>query len=263
MILNEIASYAKERVKEDKKIVSFAKMKDRAQSLPKGDFCFEKAIKNSKPALICEVKKASPAKGIISEDFPYMKIASEYEQFGATCMSVLTEPKWFCGSDAIFREIRERVAIPILRKDFTVDEYQIYQSKVIGADCILLICALLDTDTLKSYLGICESLGISALVEAHDEPEIISAIEAGARIIGVNNRNLKDFTVNLNNASELRRCIPKDVIYVAESGILTPQDGINLVKSGADALLIGEALMKTTDKQDFIATIKEHEYEQN
>ncbi len=256
MILEQIAKDTKIRVERQKEIKSFQMMKASALALPVGDFLFEKTIKNTKGALICEVKKASPSKGIISESFPYIEIAKIYEQEGANCISVLTEPKWFLGSDDIFCQIRAEVKIPMLRKDFTIDPYQIYEAKVMGADAVLLICALLDTKTIKEYLQICDTLGISALVETHNEEEICSAKEAGARLIGVNNRNLKDFSVNLKNAYELKHLVSDECIFVAESGILLPKDGIELLKNGADALLIGEALMRTNWKGDFIQAIR-------
>lgn len=255
-ILDQLAEYAKERVAKDQEKISLEEMKSRAFALEKGDFSFEKALKREKPALICEVKKASPSKGIISHDFPYLEIAKSYERAGATCLSVLTEPKWFMGSDEIFSEIRSATDLPMLRKDFTVDAYQIYQSKVMGADCILLICAILDTETIKNYKNICDSLGLSVLVETHDETEIASALSAGASILGVNNRNLKDFSVNLNHASELKKCVPEGITFVAESGISSSEDGIKLVKEGADALLIGEALMRSEDKSGFVNRVK-------
>ncbi len=263
LILDELAKFAKSRVLEDEKVTCLNDMKTMALNMPKGDFRFEKALKSDAPSLICEVKKASPSKGIISEEFPYLDIAINYEKSGANCISVLTEPKWFLGSDEIFREIRQKVTLPMLRKDFTIDEYQIYQAKVMGADAVLLIVSILSEDQIKKYLEICNNLGISALVETHDEDEILIAKNCGARIIGVNNRNLKDFTVNLNNATELKSFIPSDMIYVAESGILTPDDGIKLVKNGANSLLIGEALMRSENVKCFIQTIKEYEYEQN
>lgn len=259
MILDELAAHAKERVALDKETVSLEEIKAQALALPKGDFIFEKTLKlgaeKDGVAIISEVKKASPSKGVISPDFPYLQVAKSYEEHGCHCMSVLTEPKWFLGSDSIFCEIRQQSNLPMIRKDFTIDEYQIYQAKVMGADAVLLICALLDTETIINYLNICEILGISALVETHDETELLSAQTAGARIIGVNNRNLKDFSVNLNNASSLRKKLDKDVIFVAESGILTPEDGISLVKDGANALLIGEALMRAEDKNSFLQGI--------
>lgn len=248
MILDQLADHAKERVAEDKNVISLEEMRRNAEQLPKGAFIFETTLQHAYEtcglSVISEVKKASPSKGVISQDFPYVAIATQYEAIGCHCLSVLTEPKWFLGSDTIFREIRAVTTLPMIRKDFTVDEYQIYQAKTMGADAILLICALLDTDTIKEYLTICDNLGISALVETHDEEELESAQKAGARLVGVNNRNLKDFSVNLNNASTLRQKLEKDVIFVAESGITTPEDGISLVKDGANALLIGEALMR-------------------
>lgn len=256
MILEKISNYARKRVEEDKKTSSLEEVKNKAQLLSKGDFPFEEVLKKNDISIICEVKKASPSKGIISQDFPFLEIAKEYEKIGADCISVLTEPKWFLGSDEILKEIRSSVKLPVLRKDFTIDEYQIYQSKVLGADAILLICSLLETEVLKKYISICDSLGLSALVEAHDGDEINSAIEAGARIIGVNNRNLKDFTVDLSNSKKLRPSIPKDIFFVAESGILNVDDALSLIRSGADALLIGEAMMRSTDKRAFIEEIK-------
>ncbi len=257
MILDDLANYAEERVKKDKEKVSLDEIKKLALSLPKGEFRFEKALKNPKGSAICEVKKASPSKGIISEDFPYLEIAKEYERVGADCISCLTEPKWFLGSDEIFKEIRSAVTIPMIRKDFTVDEYQIYQAKVMGADAVLLICAILSEDKLREYLSICDTLGITALVETHDKEEIETAVRIGARVIGVNNRNLKDFTVNFDNALTLREFIPESAVYVAESGVSSPEDGAQLLKSGADAVLIGEALMRTDRKGEFLKKMRE------
>lgn len=257
MILDDLANYAEERVKKDKEKISFEEIKADALAMPKGEFRFEKALKKSKGAAICEVKKASPSKGIISEDFPYLEIAKEYERVGADCISCLTEPKWFLGSDEIFKEIRSAVSIPMIRKDFTVDEYQIYQAKVMGADAVLLICAILSEDKLRKYLSICDTLGITALVETHDREEIETAVRIGARVIGVNNRNLKDFTVNFDNALTLREFIPENAVYVAESGVSSPEDGAQLLKSGADAVLIGEALMRTDSKGEFLKKMRE------
>lgn len=262
MILDKLADHAKERVAHDKQHISYEEMKEQALALPKGTFSFEKTLKNAYNtqglSVISEVKKASPSKGVISPAFPYLDIARDYQTIGCHCLSVLTEPKWFLGSDGIFCEIRKECSLPMIRKDFTIDPYQIYQAKVMGADAVLLICALLDTKTIASYLEICETLGISALVETHDEKELDSAQEAQARMVGVNNRNLKDFSVNLNNASKLRQKLTKDVIFVAESGISTPEDGVSLVKDGANTLLIGEALMRAETrekKRDFLETM--------
>ena len=257
MILDELAAYAKIRVEHDKNLLSVQDIKRQALDCPKGDFRFEKALKNAKGAVICEVKKASPSKGIISEDFPYLEIAKEYEKIGADCISCLTEPKWFLGSDDIFKEIRQNVSVPMIRKDFTVDEYQIYQAKLMGADAVLLICAILDEGQLGSYIEICDTLGLTVLVETHDKSEIDTAVKVGARVIGVNNRNLKDFSVDLENSMNLKGFIPQGTIFVAESGVASPEDGNRLLKSGADAVLIGEALMKCDDKMNFIKQLKE------
>jgi len=204
MILDELAAHARERVAADKAKIPLEDMKTQAEALPQGDFRFEKALAGRDCAFICEVKKTSPSKGIIDPVFDFEKIAQSYEDAGADCVSCLTEPKWFLGSDEIFKKVRKIVTKPMIRKDFTVDEYQIYQAKVLGADAVLLICTLLDTETIRDYIGICDKLGISALVETHDAQEMQSAVRAGARLIGVNNRNLKDFTVDLGNAARLR-----------------------------------------------------------
>jgi len=257
MILNDLAAYAAKRVMAAKAHVPPEEMRDTALQMPKGDFRFERALQKDRMALICEVKKASPSKGIISEDFPYLAIARDYEAAGADCLSCLTEPGWFLGSDRIFTDIRAQVGLPMLRKDFTVDVYQLYEAKRMGADAVLLICALLDTRTLAGYLAVCDELGLSALTEAHDETEIRSALAAGARVIGVNNRNLKDFTVDLQNAARLRALIPPSVAFVAESGVQTPADVAALRACGADAALIGEALMRAPDRRARLAAMKE------
>ena len=257
-ILDQLAEHARERVAAEKKIISAGGIIDLARSMgPANGEAFYNAIAKPHLGVICEVKKASPSKGIIDPVFDYMAIALEYELAGADAISCLTEPKWFLGSDAIFMDIRVAVHTPMLRKDFVVDDYQIYQARCLGADCILLICALLDTETIRSYLGICEKLGLAALVEAHDEEEIRSAVRAGAGIIGVNNRNLKDFSVDLRNASRLRDLIPRDVLYVAESGVKTAGDVRKLYQTGADAVLVGEALMRSPDKQRLLDDFRE------
>ncbi len=257
MILHEIAAYAAKRVELLKTEISPDEMRMEALNMPKGDFRFERALKKDWMSFICEVKKASPSKGIIDPHFPYREIAKEYEEAGADCLSCLTEPKWFLGSDSIFSKIRANIKLPMLRKDFTVDEYQIYEAKCMGADAVLLICALLDTKTVARYLTICDDLGISALVETHDEAEIQSAVTVGARLIGVNNRNLKDFTVDLSNAMRLRDKIPASAVFVAESGVRSPSDAAALKAAGADAVLIGEALMRAEDKRGLLKAFKE------
>ena len=255
-ILDRLAQYAKERTEEAKKNISAEEMKRRALALPKGDFAFERALKKEGISFICECKKASPSKGLIAPDFPYLQIAKEYENAGADCISVLTEPKWFLGKNEYLREIAENVKIPCLRKDFTVDEYMIYEAKVLGAAAVLLICSILDEDTIKKYIGICDELGISALVEAHDEYEVKMALSAGAGIIGVNNRNLKDFSVDTENSRKLRELIPKEVLFVSESGVSGPEDVAKLRETGADAILIGEALMRADDKKAKLAELR-------
>jgi indole-3-glycerol phosphate synthase len=257
-ILDIIAAHARQRVAEDQAVCGPEAMRQLAQlTAPVQENNFTAALQKPGIRFLCEVKKASPSKGVISPDFPYLDIAHAYEEAGADCISCLTEPKWFLGSDQIFTDIRRAVTLPMLRKDFTVDEYQIYQAKVMGADAVLLLCALLDTKTLARYLALCSDLGLAALVETHDEREIASAVSAGARIIGVNNRNLKDFSVDFSNAARLRDQIPPDRIYVAESGVTCPADVAQLKRIGADAVLMGEVLMRAQDKGALLAAMRE------
>ena len=216
--------------------------------MTKGDFEFETALKKEGMSFICECKKASPSKGIIAEEFDYLTIAKDYEAAGADCISVLTEPKWFLGSDEYLKEIAASVTIPVIRKDFTVDEYMIYEAKILGAKAVLLICSILSEEQIREYIRICDTLGISALVEAHDEAEIQMAARAGARVIGVNNRNLKDFSVDTSNSRRLRQLIPDDVVFVSESGIKDARDIELLNEAKVDGVLIGETLMKAEDK---------------
>ena len=249
-ILNEIAAKTRERVKEQKCIRSLEQLKDEAQAMNSDTgYPFEKAIGKDGLSFICEVKKASPSKGVIAQDFPYVEIAKDYEEGGASAISVLTEPYWFQGRDSYLQEIRQAVSIPIIRKDFVVDEYMIYEAKVLGATAVLLICALLQEETLKEYLETAHSLGLSALVEAHDEAEVAQAMRAGARIIGVNNRNLKDFTVDIHNSERLRELVPENIVFVSESGIKTPEDVGRLYQNKTDAVLIGETLMRSSNKK--------------
>ena len=257
-ILDTIAAYARERVAKDRETVSFEAMRELAmQGRPAGGKAFYDAIAKPGMRFICEVKKASPSKGVIDPVFDYISIARSYDAAGADAVSCLTEPKWFLGSDSIFRDIRAEIAAPMLRKDFVVDEYQLYQAKVLGADCALLICAILDTAALARYLGVCEDLGLAALTEAHDAEEIASAVAAGARMIGVNNRNLKDFSVDLGNAARLRDLIPPERLYVAESGVKTPEDAAAMKAIGADAILMGETLMRAPDKGAALRAMRE------
>lgn len=255
-VLDRLADHARERVAEAKKKISLDEMKRRTLSLSKGDFAFEKALKKDGISFICECKKASPSKGLIAPEFPYLQIAREYEAAGAECISVLTEPKWFFGRDDYLREIAGTVSVPCLRKDFTVDEYMIYEAKLLGASAVLLICSLLTAEDIREYIYLCDELGLSALVEAHDEAEVKVAVKAGARIIGVNNRNLKDFSVDTENSARLRRLIPKEVLFVSESGVKTAEDMARLREIGADAVLIGETLMRAADKKAKLAELR-------
>lgn len=248
-ILERLADYARERTAQAKSIIPLEEIRRQALSLPKGNFAFENALRTPGMSFICECKKASPSKGLIAPDFPYLQIAKEYEQAGADCISVLTEPKWFLGSDKYLTEIADSVSIPCLRKDFTVDEYMIYEAKLLGASAVLLICAILSGEQIKEYISVCDKLGLSALMEAHDESEVQMALNAGARLIGVNNRNLKDFSVDTDNSRRLRERIPSDVLFVSESGVSSAGDVEKLRNIGADAVLIGETLMRATDKK--------------
>lgn len=248
-ILDQLAEHARERVKSKKQLIPSEVIRREAYSLSKGKFEFENKLRTPGISFICECKKASPSKGIIAQDFPYLQIAKEYEAAGADCISVLTEPKWFLGSDNYLKEIANSVSIPCLRKDFTIDEYMIYEAKVLGASAVLLICSILNEQEIKSFIKISDELGLSALVEAHDEGEVKMALNAGARIIGVNNRNLKDFSVDTDNSRRLRDLIPSNVIFVSESGVRNATDVSILSDIGADAVLIGETLMRSSDKK--------------
>lgn len=282
-ILQTIAEYTKERIAEAKRSVSPEEMRTRAmdavqeqqeraahaqkEEIPRAAekkaactireaFAFEKALRGPDIGFICECKKASPSKGLIAPDFPYLEIAGAYEEAGAACISVLTEPKWFLGSNAYLREIAAQVGIPCIRKDFTVDEYMIWEAKTLGADAVLLICSLLSKQQLREYREICDELGLSALVEAHDEEEITAAVEAGARIIGVNNRNLKDFRVDVHNSERLRRLVPPQILFVAESGIKSAQDIEVLRRANVNGVLIGETLMRAPDKRAMLDQLR-------
>ena len=256
-ILDELADFAKARVAAAKKVKSLAEIRREAQSLGQGNFSFERALSRTKLSFICECKKASPSKGLIAPHFPYVSIAQSYVQGGADCISVLTEPKWFLGADAYLQEIAKAVDLPCLRKDFTVDEYMLYEAKLLGASAVLLIVSLLSKEQLQEYLAICDELGLSALVEAHAEREIEVALGAGARIIGVNNRNLKDFTVDMNNSQRLRSLVPKEVLFVVESGITNHQDVDKARAMGADGVLIGEALMRSENIAGALKELRE------
>lgn len=262
-ILSEIADKTVIRIDDEKRRLPLSEIRKMAQgdvsenlisnrnlSLDPSDYAFAKALRKDKINFICEVKKASPSKGLIAPDFPYLKIAKEYEEAGAAAISCLTEPFWFKGADKYLEEIAANVSIPVLRKDFTVDEYMIYQAKLMGAGAILLICSILSKDQLDEYQSLAHSLGLSVLVEAHDEKEVQMALDTKARIIGVNNRNLKDFTVDIGNSVRLREMVPSDIVFVSESGMKTPSDIATLAGNGTNAVLIGETLMRADNKRE-------------
>lgn len=257
MILDEIAAKTRERTVRNAEVLSVEELKQRAYSMEcNTGFTFEEALKKDGMSFICEVKKASPSKGVIAEDFPYLQIAKEYEKAGAAAISCLTEPYYFKGRDEYLEEIAKNVNIPVLRKDFTIDEYMIYEAKVLGASAVLLICAILTDEELARFHKIADSLGLSALVEAHTEEEVRRAIAAGARIIGVNNRDLKTFKVDINNSTRLRKLVPEDIVYVSESGIRDAKDVAALYENHTDAVLIGETLMRAPDKKKALDELK-------
>ena len=247
-ILEEIAEKTRERIRKEKLQFPLDQLKTLAEKAPQQP-SFLEALKKPGMSYICEVKKASPSKGLIAPEFPYLEIAKEYEAAGASAISCLTEPFYFMGSDTYLREITETVDIPVLRKDFTVDKYMIYQAKAFGASAVLLICAILNDQELLEYRELAETLGMDALVETHDEEEVARALKAGAKIVGVNNRDLKTFNVDMNNSIRLRNLAPDNVVFVSESGIKNAGDIAILERNRVGAVLIGETLMRSADKK--------------
>ncbi len=259
-ILEEIAVYTRQRVEREKQVDPPEALMERVRTMEiDRSFPFERALAGKGVSFICEIKRASPSKGLIAEDFPYTQIAREYEKAGAAAISVLTEPKWFLGSLDYLREVAKTVKIPILRKDFVVDPYMIWQAKEAGASAVLLICAILSDEELSAYLSLAHELGLSALVEAHDEIEIARAITAGARVLGVNNRDLRTFEVDVNRSSRFRALIPPPILFVSESGITCRADVEVLERNGTDAALIGETLMRAADKCAMLAALSGRE----
>ena len=263
-ILDEIAAYARERVAAAQERVPLPELKERlkneviACAATKGLFsALAQRRAQGEVGFICECKKASPSKGLIEPNFDYLKIAQTYEAAGADAISVLTEPKWFLGADAYLKTIAAQVSCPCLRKDFVVDAYQIYEAKLFGAKAVLLIVALLSDSQLQEYLHLAQELGLDALVEAHDEAEIARALKVGARIIGVNNRNLHNFTVDSGNSTRLKSLVPPEVLFVAESGIASPEQVTTLAVAGCNGLLIGEYLMRAPDKAALLRTLRQ------
>ena len=251
-ILEEIAARTRERIAKEKSCISVSELENRIQEVNKNagqKITFLQALQKDGMSYICEVKKASPSKGLIAPDFPYLAIAKEYEQAGASAISCLTEPFYFQGADQYLREISAAVQIPVLRKDFTVDEYMIYQAKSLGASAVLLICAILDDGELRAYRQLAKELGLDALIEAHDEYEVDRVLNLGAEIVGVNNRDLRTFQVDMNNSIRLRKMASDNVVFVSESGISTPEDIRLLYENKVDAVLIGETLMRSPDKK--------------
>ena len=263
-ILKAIAAYTRTRVAERKAEMPLADVAEQAQALAEVEFAdaggfsfpFERALRASGMSFICEAKKASPSKGVIAEDFPYVDIARDYEQAGAAAISCLTEPRWFCGHDRCLAEIVQSVSIPVLRKDFVVDEYMVYEAKVLGASAVLLICAILSDEQLEEYVSLAHRLGMSALVEAYAEEEVPRAKAAGARVIGVNNRDLRSFSVDFGNSIRLRGLVGHDCLYVSESGVTCRDDVARLEEAGVDAVLIGEALMRAKDRRALLAELR-------
>ena len=257
MILDKLAESSRRRVEERKRTRSLEELRREAEARnAQTGFPFETALGRQGLSFICEVKKASPSKGVITEEFPYLQIASEYEAAGADAVSCLTEPEYFLGSDRYLEEIAGKISLPVLRKDFTVDPYMIYEAKILGASAVLLICAILDREEVREGIRIADSLGLSALVEAHDEAEVEKALDAGARIVGVNNRDLRTFQVDLDNSRRLRAMVPPDILFVSESGVRDAADVAKLREIGADAVLIGETLMRAPDKRTKLHELK-------
>lgn len=258
MILDDIVAATRIRLKDAENAVPLNEIKRQALKLNADTgFLFKEALSKKELSFICEVKKASPSKGVIAEDFPYLEIAKSYLDAGADAISVLTEPKFFMGAPEYLSEIAAAVPLPCLRKDFIISEYQIYRAKVLGASAVLLICAILDDESLIKYLELAHSLGMSALVETHSEDEVLRALNAGAEIIGINNRDLTTFNVSLDTTKRLIGLIPDDRIKVSESGIHTPDDIAYVREAGADAVLIGEAFMRSDDKSRLLKGFKE------
>lgn len=257
-ILAEIAEKTKARVAEDKKRVPPAEVRREAEAAAKTRTprAFENALRGGDVSFICEVKRASPSKGLIAGDFPYLDIARDYEAAGAAAISCLTEPYWFRGRDEYLREIARAVTIPVLRKDFTVDEYMIYAASALGASAVLLIVSILDGARLRDYTALAGELNLSALVEVHDEAETELALGCGARIIGVNNRDLKTFKVDMNVSRRLRPLVPREIVFVSESGVDGPEDIESLRRCGADAVLVGEKLMRAADKRAMLDELR-------
>ena len=257
MILEDIVESTKERVEKNKKYRSIYELKEKAFQMPiDQSFSFQKALEKEGMSYILEVKRHSPSKGQIVSRFDFKEIAKEYEMIGADAISVVTEPDYFKGDDDFLKEIKKIVKIPVLRKDFVVDEYMVYEAKLLGADAILLITGILDEITLMRCINLAHNLGMSALVEAHSSLQIKKALRVGAKIIGVNNRDLRDFSVDIHNTVALRQLVSDDVIFVSESGIRTRKDIESLENNHVQGVLIGETMMKSQQKRHTLEVLK-------
>ena len=257
MILDDIIAATKIRVEKAKQAIPLEEMKQAALAMPiNQDFPFEKALTGEGIRFICECKKASPSKGVIVEDFPYLEIAKAYEEAGASALSVLTEPDFFQGENRFLTEIKQAVSLPVIRKDFIIDAYQIYEAKVIGADAVLLIATILNEEELDALQRLARELGLSALVEAHTEEELLKALRTNPKMIGVNNRDLKTFKVDIQQSIRLRALVPDDILFVAESGISERQQVIELEEGNVDAILIGETMMISPDKKGMLDRLR-------
>ncbi len=259
-ILTTIAAKTRERCAERKLVTPVAEVAERARAMAAAegafDFPFERSLSQEGMSFICECKKASPSKGLIAPDFPYLDIAREYEEAGAAAVSVLTEPYWFRGEDRFLSEISAQVAIPTLRKDFVVDDLMIFEAKLLGAKAVLLICSILSDEDLARSVNLCHELGLSALVEAYSPDEVPRAIRAGARVVGVNNRDLRTFQVDFENSIRLRPMVGEDRLFVSESGVHDAHDIARLAEAGVDAVLIGETLMRAEDKRQALDELR-------
>lgn len=261
MILTQIIQSTKERVAKCQKELPLSVLREQAENLHKAKpytRSFENALRvENRLSFICEIKKASPSKGVINETFPYLDIARAYEKAGANAISCLSEPQYFLGSDEIFTQVREICSIPMLRKDFTIDPYMIYQAKVMGADALLLIVSALDSVQLREFYALAESLGLCVLVETHTGKEIEQALDIDARIIGVNNRDLHTFSVDVQRSLELRPLVPESKVFVSESGISSVQDLRKLQEARVDSVLIGEWFMKAQESIAHIHALRD------
>ncbi len=246
VILDEIVANKRAEVAEQKQRVSLAEMRIRAEAMPAARY-FVGALVRENVALIAEIKRASPSRGELNAQVDPVRLAQTYAANGASAISVLTDRKYFNGTPDDLRIVRDAVRVPVLRKDFIVDEYQVYESRALQADAILLIVRILSDAQLSNYLALAQSLGMSALVEVHEERELERALAVEARLIGINNRNLADFTVDLATTERLAPRIPKDKIVVAESGVFTRADVERVARAGAHVVLVGEALMRAAD----------------